>query len=68
MVLLSLRVFNLKNFTVGIFCHFCLVFLLEKYDGEEIIGSFCEYQSTDYVHVSLRRTKEIKDRKQNNSK
>ena len=28
-------------------------------------GSFCEYQSTDYV--SLRKTKEIKDRKQNNS-
>ena len=29
-------------------------------------GSFCRYRSTDYV--SLRKTKEIKDRKQNNSK
>ena len=29
-------------------------------------GSFCRYWSTDYV--SLRKTKEIKDRKQNNSK
>ena len=31
-----------------------------------ILGSFCRYRSTDYV--SLRKTKEIKDRKQNNSK
>ena len=30
------------------------------------LGSFCRYRSTDYV--SLRKTKEIKDRKQNNSK
>ena len=29
-------------------------------------GSFCEYRSTDYV--SLRKTKEIKNRKQDNSK
>ena len=29
-------------------------------------GSFCRYRGTDYV--SLRKTKEIKDRKQNNSK
>ena len=31
-----------------------------------ISGSFCEYQSTDCT--SLHKTKEIKDRKQNNSK
>ena len=30
------------------------------------LRSFCRYRSTDYV--SLRKTKEIKDRKQNNSK
>ena len=32
----------------------------------KVSGSFCRYRSTDYV--SLRKTKEIKDRKQNNSK
>ena len=34
--------------------------------NEHFVGSFCRYRSTDYV--SLRKTKEIKDRKQNNSK
>ena len=32
---------------------------------DHLFGSFCEYRST--VYVSLRKTKQIKDRKQNNS-
>ena len=35
-------------------------------EQNDILGAFCRYRSTDYV--GLRKTKEIKDKKQNNSK
>ena len=52
-------------------CHKTLVMRIydSPYDnsgGKIFAGSFCRYRSTDYV--SLRKTKEIKDKKQNNSK
>ena len=31
-------------------------------------GSFCENRRSDYMYVSLRKTQEIKDGKQNNSR
>ena len=51
------------TFLVHFVMHVCIrAFFYFSY----CMGSFCEYRSTDYV--SLHKTKEIKDRKQNNSK
>ena len=46
--------------------HVHTLYSLTRLPKATILGSFCEYRSTDYVR--LRKTKEIKNRKQNNSK